>query len=130
MRIVVDAMGGDHAPAVEVQGAVEAVRGGESVDITLVGDEARVRAELERQGAARDGRLRVVHAPERIEMGEDPVPQVRRKKNASITVATRLLKEGQAEIKHRKTGQRETLPIGDAVARLKSLIEPQRRDAI
>ena len=57
MRIVVDAMGGDHAPAVEVQGAVEAVRGGESVDITLVGDEARVRAELERQGAARDGRL-------------------------------------------------------------------------
>jgi glycerol-3-phosphate acyltransferase PlsX len=97
MRIVVDAMGGDHAPAVEVQGAVEAVRGGENVDITLVGDEPRVRAELERQGAAGDARLQVVHAPERIEMGEDPVPQVRRKKNASITVATRLVKEGHAD---------------------------------
>ncbi|HMB69431.1 MAG TPA: phosphate acyltransferase PlsX [bacterium] len=97
MRIVVDAMGGDNAPAVEVEGAVDAVRGGEEVDITLVGDEPRVRAELERLGAANNGRLSVVHAPERVEMGEDPVGQVRRKKNASITVATQLLKDGQAD---------------------------------
>jgi glycerol-3-phosphate acyltransferase PlsX len=97
MRIVVDAMGGDNAPAVEVQGAVDAVRGGEEVDVTLVGDEPRVRAELERLGAAGDARLSVVHASERVEMGEDPVAQVRRKKNASIAVATQLLKDGQAD---------------------------------
>jgi len=45
-----------------------------------------------------------------------------------LIVGPRGLKEGQAEIKHRKTGERETLPIGNAVDRLKSLIEPQRRD--
>jgi prolyl-tRNA synthetase len=39
-------------------------------------------------------------------------------------------KEGQAEIKHRKTGERETLPIGNAVERLRGLIEPQRRDKV
>src|SRR5580765_6675964 len=98
MRIVVDAMGGDGAPAVEVEGAVEALRVTPSdVEIRLVGDEARVRAELERVGAAHEPRLAVVHAPERIEMGEDPARQVRRKKGASIAVATRLLKSGDAD---------------------------------
>ena len=47
-----------------------------------------------------------------------------------LILGPRGLKEGQAEIKHRKTGERETLPIGEAVARLKSLIEPQRRDRV
>ncbi len=47
-----------------------------------------------------------------------------------IILGPRGLKEGQAEIKHRKTGERETLPLGDAVARLKGLIEPQRRDKV
>jgi len=47
-----------------------------------------------------------------------------------LILGPRGLKEGQAEIKHRKTGERETLPIGDAVVRLKSLIEPQRRDRV
>src|SRR3569623_2018968 len=40
------------------------------------------------------------------------------------------LKEGQAEVKHRKTGERETLPLANAVARLKSLVEPERRDKV
>jgi len=47
-----------------------------------------------------------------------------------LILGPRGLKEGQAEIKHRKTGERETLPIGEAVGRLKSLIEPQRRDRV
>jgi len=47
-----------------------------------------------------------------------------------LILGPRGLKEGQAEIKHRQTGTRETLPIDDAVARLKSLIEPQRRDKV
>jgi glycerol-3-phosphate acyltransferase PlsX len=98
MRIVVDAMGGDHAPAAEVEGAVEAVRetAGEST-VILVGDEARVRAELERLDAGGQAGIEVVHASERVEMGEDPVPQIRRKKEASIAVAMRLLKEHRAD---------------------------------
>jgi prolyl-tRNA synthetase len=47
-----------------------------------------------------------------------------------LILGPRGLKEGQAEIKHRATGERETLPIGDAVKRLVSLIEPQRRDKV
>ncbi|MGV3651164.1 MAG: proline--tRNA ligase, partial [Devosia sp.] len=47
-----------------------------------------------------------------------------------LIVGPRGLKEGMAEIKHRKSGERETLPLGDAVNRLKSLIVPQRRDAV
>jgi prolyl-tRNA synthetase len=47
-----------------------------------------------------------------------------------LILGPRGLKEGNAEIKHRATGQRETLPLGDAVNRLKSLIEPQRRDKV
>jgi prolyl-tRNA synthetase len=47
-----------------------------------------------------------------------------------LIVGPRGLKEGQAEVKHRKSGERETLPIGDAVKRLVSLIEPQRLDTI
>ena len=98
MRIVVDAMGGDRAPVVELEGAVEAVRDGDDdVEIILAGDEALLREGLERLGVEGDSRFQVVHAPEKIEMGEDPARQVRRKKGASITVATRLVKEGQAD---------------------------------
>ena len=98
MRIVVDAMGGDGAPAVEVEGAVDALRDvGPDVAIRLVGDEGLVRREIERAGASHDSRLSISHATERIEMGEDPARQVRRKKGASIAVATRLLREGEAD---------------------------------
>ncbi len=47
-----------------------------------------------------------------------------------LILGPRGLKEGLAEIKHRKTGERETLPIGNAVERLRGLIEPQRRDKV
>jgi len=47
-----------------------------------------------------------------------------------IILGPRGLKEGQVEIKHRKTGERETLPLASAVARLKLLIEPERRDKV
>ena len=47
-----------------------------------------------------------------------------------IILGPRGLASGEAEIKHRKSGERETLPIGDAVARLKALIEPQRKTDI
>src|SRR6185436_16586911 len=47
-----------------------------------------------------------------------------------IILGPRGLKDGQTEIKDRRTGERETLPLGSAVARLKALIEPQRRDKV
>ncbi len=95
MKIVVDAMGGDRAPVVEVEGAVSALAEAESdLEVVLVGDGERVEAELRRLGAVDVPRISIEHAPDRIEMGEDAVRQVRRKKSASIVVATRLLKDG------------------------------------
>ncbi len=95
MRIVLDAMGSDHAPGVDVRGAVRAARrfGQEMV---LVGREGAVRAELD--GLDTDGlAISVVDAAEVVEMGEHPAQAVRAKKDASIVVGMRLLREGEAD---------------------------------
>nr|PZN34742.1 MAG: phosphate acyltransferase PlsX [Actinomycetota bacterium] len=83
-------MGGDHAPAETVAGAVDAARRG--VDVVLVGPESIVRSELERLEAD----LPVVDAPEVIEMGEDPARALREKPNASISVCARMVASGDA----------------------------------
>jgi len=97
LTVVVDAMGGDGAPRIEVEGAVEAVRDARGVRVVLVGEAERLRQELARLGHAPGERIDIEPATERIEMGEDPARQVKRKKGASITVATRLLKEKRAQ---------------------------------
>jgi phosphate acyltransferase len=89
-RIALDAMGGDFAPHQTVLGAVDAAQGG--VDVVLVGDEEAIVAELESAGVS----LPVVHAPQVIDMAEDPATAIREKKSASITVAARLVAEGEA----------------------------------
>ncbi len=94
MKVAVDAMGGDYAPEEIVKGAVEAaVKDG--TQIILVGKEERVQAELNKYRYPPE-LISCVHAPENIEMDEEPVPAVRRKKNASLVVATRLVKERTA----------------------------------
>jgi len=90
-RVVVDAMGGDHAPGEIVRGAIDAAVAG--VDVVLVGDRSQIAPVLEQF----DADLPVVHAGEVIEMHEDPARAVRQKKDSSIMVAARLVKEGEAE---------------------------------
>lgn len=98
MKIIVDAMGGDRSPAVEVEGAFQAIRDAkDDLEVVLVGDEALLRTELAKHQALDERRILIVHAAERIDMGEDPARQVRRKKDSSISVATRYLKEGKAD---------------------------------
>lgn len=92
MRVVLDAMGGDHAPAVTVEGAIQAARDG--VDVTLVGREPDLRAELARH--ANSPSLEIVHADDIVEMHEHPATATRQKKNSSINVAMRVLKEAKA----------------------------------
>ncbi len=95
MRIVLDAMGSDHAPGVDVRGAVGAARRF-GQELVLVGDEVAIRAEL--ASLDTDGlSLSVVHASQVVEMGEHPAQAVRAKKDASIVVGMRLLREGQAD---------------------------------
>lgn len=97
MRIALDAMGTDRHPAVEVEGAVQALRDlPGAFELILVGDEARISAELKRHDYER-GRLRVVHATDVIEPGEPAVTAVRRKPSSSIVVGLKLQKDGEAD---------------------------------
>lgn len=94
MRIAVDAMGGDNAPAVEVDGAVAAASE-LGIPVTLVGDTDRVRQELARHHT--DGLdILVHHASEVVGMHDSASDAVRKKKNSSIRVAFELVKEGHA----------------------------------
>lgn len=84
-------MGGDHAPVETVTGAVQAAERG--VDIVLVGDEARLRAELEKHQAD----LPVVHASQQIGMADNPVRAIREFPDASIVRAAQLVRDGDAD---------------------------------
>ena len=95
MRIAVDAMGGDFAPKEIVQGAVDAAKKYDC-EIVLIGDEGQIREEL--AGANTEAlRISIVHASEVIGMDEHPAQAVRTKKDSSVVVATRLVKEGKCD---------------------------------
>jgi glycerol-3-phosphate acyltransferase PlsX len=94
MRIVLDAMGGDHAPGVVIDGAVQAAKE-MGVELLLVGREGEVKRELARHETA-GLPLSVVHASEVIEMDEH-VDAVKGKRDSSIRVGMRLVREGQAD---------------------------------
>ena len=101
-RIALDAMGGDNAPGEIVRGGVEAAESLADVKVLLVGVQSQIEAELAKypklvEAAQKAGRLEVVHAPDVAEMDESPVTAVRRKKDCSINVAMRLVKEGKAD---------------------------------
>jgi glycerol-3-phosphate acyltransferase PlsX len=94
VRVALDAMGGDNAPGEIVQGAIQAARE-YSMGVYLVGREDAIRAELAKhdtQGLD----LPIVHTDEIIEMEEHPASAVRRKKNASMTLALQLVRDGSA----------------------------------
>lgn len=95
MRIAVDAMGGDHAPASIVDGALAAARH-LGIGVDLVGRGEAIEAELARHPDGRAADVRVVDAPDRIEMAEPAAHALRRKPGASIRVAADLVATGRA----------------------------------
>ncbi len=97
-RIGVDAMGGDHGPAVVVEGLVRACREMPGrFRATLVGDESEIRTALKRARADESLPIEVVHAAERIEMSEKAATAARRKSGSSLGVLTQLHKEGKLD---------------------------------
>ena len=97
MRIVLDAMGTDHAPEAEVLGALEALAElDEDIEIVLVGDEAVIRRELDKHGAL-PRRLSVHHASDRVTAQDSPASVIRRKPDSSIVVGLRLHERGEAD---------------------------------
>jgi glycerol-3-phosphate acyltransferase PlsX len=88
-------MGGDYAPAEIIAGAVEWIK--KSDDQILLVGKNDVIAQILRNFTYPAERIQIVSAPQVIEMEESPAVAMRRKKDASIVVATRLVKEGQAD---------------------------------
>ncbi len=95
MKIAVDAMGGDHAPGVVVAGAVAEARE-RGTALVLVGIEEQVRAELAKHGDTSGLPIEVVHASEVVAMDEHTMA-VRAKRDSSLMVGMRLVKEGRAD---------------------------------
>lgn len=95
MKIALDAMGGDYAPDVTVEGAIEAVSEYD-VEVVLVGDKDRL-IEVLREKRYPANRISIFHASEVAGMDESPVAVLRKKKDSSIRKAVELVKTGKAD---------------------------------
>ncbi len=96
ITVALDAMGGDHAPRPEIEGALQAVKAFD-VKVVLVGREEVVRKELERHPGWKSLPIEIRHASEQITMEDSAGKAVRSKKDSSIRVASRLVREGFAQ---------------------------------
>jgi glycerol-3-phosphate acyltransferase PlsX len=95
VTIALDAMGGDHFPKPEVEGAIRAAKAN-GVRVILVGDESVIRSELKQHDAWRELPLEIVHASERITMEDGAAKAARSRRASSMHVACRLVASGQA----------------------------------
>ena len=95
LRVALDAMGGDLGPAEMVKGAVEAAKT-QNVEMVLVGDQDLVQTELEKHDV-RKLPVRIVPSEGKVLDDEHPVRALRRKPDSSISVATKLLRDGEAD---------------------------------
>lgn len=98
MHIALDAMGGDHGPEELIAGALLAAKQAD-IDVSLVGDEVLLQSHL--KSAAPDSqtasRIHIVHSSQVIEMKDNPVDAIRKKKDSSIMVAFGLVGQGEAD---------------------------------
>ncbi|MEC2073069.1 phosphate acyltransferase PlsX [Alkalihalophilus marmarensis] len=92
MRIAIDTMGGDHAPRAQVAAAEQAVKDFSGLEITLVGNESDIRPHLKD-----DTNITILHTTEKIEDTDQPTTAVRRKKEASMVLSVREVREGRAD---------------------------------
>ena len=91
IKIAVDAMGGDNAPEATVLGAQLAVKQFNDIELTLYGDETKIRKYLKNEE-----RIKIVHTDSYIDMGEhDPVRQIRTNRKSSLVLAMKSCKEGE-----------------------------------
>ena len=97
MKIAIDAMGGDHAPTVNIVGARDALKKYPDIEtIFLVGNSELLSKEIE-EHQLNDPRVIIVEAPDVVEMHESGAKALRRKKKSSISIATDMVKSGDAD---------------------------------
>ncbi len=98
IRVALDAMGGDFAPAYEVQGAIECLRQSNNrFHVVLVGDENKIKEELKKIGNTDGLDFSIVHAPDVIDMHDSPVVAIKTKPNSSLVKGVTIHKEGMVD---------------------------------
>ncbi|MCI9024753.1 MAG: phosphate acyltransferase PlsX [Dorea sp.] len=95
-NIALDAMGGDNAPAEMVKGAVDAARKEPAMKVFLIGQKEAIEKELAKYPPNKK-QIEVIHASEVIETAEPPVNAIRKKKDSSIVVGMKMVREGKAD---------------------------------
>lgn len=95
MKLAIDAMGGDHAPAETVKGGIEAL-GAISSEIVLIGDEPVIREELKKY-TYDETRVHIIHAPDRITNDDKPVQAIKTKKFSSLVIGFEMLRKGEID---------------------------------
>lgn len=97
VRVVVDAMGGDNAPAEPVKAAVEAVTERQDIKVILTGKQEVIDKELAKYSGYPKNQIQVVNASQVIETAEPPVFAIRKKKDSSIVVGLNMVKKQEAD---------------------------------
>ncbi len=122
--VAVDAMGGDNAPVEIIKGAVDAINSNENVIIKLVGIEGKVKEELSKYEYDKE-RLTVVGATEVIATEEPPVKAIKTKKDSSLVIAMKMVKDGEADALVTAGSTGATLVGGQViVGRIKGIERP------
>ncbi|VAX18999.1 Phosphate:acyl-ACP acyltransferase PlsX (EC 2.3.1.n2) [hydrothermal vent metagenome] len=96
VKIALDAMGGDNAPAAIVEGACQAADSIDGLEIILVGDENAILSEFEKHPGAKD-KLTIKHAQDAISMDESPSVALRKRRKSSIHIGLKMVDEGEAD---------------------------------
>ncbi|HDK17643.1 MAG TPA: phosphate acyltransferase PlsX [Nitrospirae bacterium] len=96
MKIALDAMGGDFAPASTVEGAIDAINEHQDLSVILVGDETKIRKELDERDCSNLS-VSVKHASQTVEMDDSPLSALRHKKDSSIRIAIDIVKSNDAD---------------------------------
>lgn len=101
MKIILDAMGGDNAPDANIKGAVNAIKKVKA-EVILVGKEEVIRSKVKefygKEIEEISGRLKIKNATETIEMEDTPTIAIKHKKDSSMVVGFRMLKEGEGDV--------------------------------
>lgn len=96
MKIAIDGMGGDNAPAAVVEGAIQAIKEYDNIELVITGPEEVINSELAKYTYTKE-RINVIDAKEVISPSEHPVMALRKKKDSSIVKAMNLVKEGTCD---------------------------------
>lgn len=96
MKVLLDAMGGDHAPLSNIEGAIAAVSEWD-VEVVLLGDEEVILTHLKKMGEDKNPKITVLHCSQKISMDEKPVQAIRTKKDSSLVKGLGMLKNKEAD---------------------------------